>query len=163
MLIMNEIKKLIKAVKVNLNEDEFEFLSNLAKTKGDVPISRLARSIILDFMNGTKSDLDVIHHMDSPETDLNKLIERVSKLEFDNNELLSWKKEMEEFQAILNSKLPFDIEEHKRYKKVDFSKLETGLEEIDEIMDKFKKQNPPKKELYVPDGFKNDEDIKDKV
>ncbi|PCJ15224.1 MAG: hypothetical protein COB02_18225 [Candidatus Cloacimonadota bacterium] len=55
------------------------------------------------------------------------------------------------------------FEDHKKYERVDFSKLETGLEEIDEIMDKFKKQNPPKEGLYVPDGFKDDEDLKDKI
>jgi hypothetical protein len=84
---------------------------------------------------------------------------------------------MEEFKTLLHSSDPLGLDEirklhaeqetafenHERYEKMDFSKLETGLEGIDETIENFKKQNPPKEEPYVPNSSKDDEDLKDKV
>ncbi|MCO4782042.1 MAG: hypothetical protein KC646_06915 [Candidatus Cloacimonetes bacterium] len=128
-----QYEKLTKKISSNFSESEYELLSNIAKSNGNIPLSRLNRSIVLDYIkNSTQSS----------ERSLEDIIKQV-------DELLAWKKEMEEFKTLLQSTGTSNIEDIIGDRSLLDDLPTEGLEKLDKALREAESKNKSGKD-YIP-------------
>ncbi|PCJ17844.1 MAG: hypothetical protein COB02_12305 [Candidatus Cloacimonadota bacterium] len=177
-----------KRVALNLTDKEFEIATQVSNEL-KLRLGTLARQALLEkidqHLNSEKKPEEQTNRVQDWslifKKELDSMMEQISNLEESNNELLAWKKEMEEFQSLMNSKDPLgmnelrkiDAEQTKKFEElkndhssdIDWDEMNANNARNEEIVKKLEKhfKSQQKEEVYVPGGLDKDKNTKDSI